>query len=659
MWHRRGAFRRVIWSVAILAIALVGLVACKPTKQPPSNAPVTIFPSDSLTVADSQQATGKRVNLPLPPNCTANQSECDEITLVNQLDGFDLDPRLELGFAGPIDVARVNDSTVYLEPVAGGPRIGINRLVWESSTNTLSGHPKAQLAGTTEYRITVTTGVNGQAGTATFTTMTATVGLDQMRAQLNDGSAYTDAGITDLTLSIETDSASSRAAYPAATIVPLLGFTRSNDVGSGTFESEQAFSSFEPSTASFVAFGSFESPSWLDVDRRIPATPTAAGEPGVQGKARIGFVLVTPAGAPPPGGWPVAVFGPGFTRSKYDVLLAADETLKRGFAVIATDPVGHAYGPASTVKVSRIAPPSQPTITARGRGADHDGDGDVEPDEGVSTPGQPDPTASIALRDGLRQTAADNMALARAVERGLDVDGLPGNDLRPTGIQYYGQSFGGIYGTMLVAADPKLAVGALNVPGGPIIEIARLAPGFRDRVGRELKARVPSLYNGNPADDTSFQESLPLYLDPPVTNPASGAIPIQEAFARVNWIGRSGSPEAFAPLLAPRGRSVLYQFAFGDQTVSNPTSATLMRAGNLAGRTTFYRNDRTPTAACNPHGFLLDPRLTGRQPGQVQIAEFLAGNGIIDPDGAGTVFEVPIANPAALEPKNFSGPASC
>ena len=158
-----------------------------------------------------------------------------------------------------------------------------------------------------------------------------------------------------------------------------------------------------------------------------------------------------------------------------------------------------------------------------------------------------------------------------------------------------------------------------------------------------------------------FTESTPLHADPPVTAPAAGAPHIQEAGARTNWINRSGSPEAFAPLLVARppagqaAKKVMYQFAYGDQTVPNPTSATIMRAGSLRALTTFYRNDQTPTAGSNPHGFLIDPRLTGRQLALTQIATFLSSGGatIVDPDGAGTVFEVPITDPATLERLNF------
>ena len=39
----------------------------------------------------------------------------------------------------------------------------------------------------------------------------------------------------------------------------------------------------------------------------------------------------------------------------------------------------------------------------------------------------------------------------------------------------------------------------LNVPGGPILEIARLSPGFRCEVTAELGNRRPSLLNGGPS----------------------------------------------------------------------------------------------------------------------------------------------------------------
>src|SRR5215216_2590836 len=84
------------------------------------------FPSNLYTVTDHNQATGLRVNLP-EPNCTARPSDCADIDVLNQLDGFNIQPRLSIPFSGPIDVSTVSGSTVFL----GGPRgdrVGINQI---------------------------------------------------------------------------------------------------------------------------------------------------------------------------------------------------------------------------------------------------------------------------------------------------------------------------------------------------------------------------------------------------------------------------------------------------------------------------------------------------------------------------------------------------
>jgi hypothetical protein len=240
----------------------------------------------------------------------------------------------------------------------------------------------------------------------------------------------------------------------------------------------------------------------------------------------------------------------------------------------------------------------------------------------------------------------------RAVGHGVDVDG--GTDVRPAGVSYFGQSLGGIYGTMLGGTDPRIRVLVLNVAGGPIAEVARLSPELRPLVAQGLAQNRPSLLNGGVA---GFTESMPLRGDPPVTDPAPGAPAVQDFLADGAWLNRPGSPETFAPLLARK--RVLLQHAVGDETVPNPTSYTLLAAGNLFGRDSLYRNDLTPERDRNPHSFLFDPRfVAGALPGQRQLTEFLAGGGrtVVDPDGAGAVWEVPIRDPAILLRLNFPNP---
>ncbi|MBA2327306.1 MAG: hypothetical protein H0V95_11770 [Actinobacteria bacterium] len=93
--------------------------------------------------------------------------------------------------------------------------------------------------------------------------------------------------------------------------------------------------------------------------------------------------------------------------------------------------------------------------------------------------------------------------------------------------------------------------------------------------------------------------------------------------------------------------------------MSNPTSATLMRAGGFQAVTTLYRHDQAATKGCDPHGFLLDPRIEGRQPGQVQLAEFLKTGTRTDPDAAGTLFEFPITDPNSIETLNHNTTDPC
>ena len=78
------------------------------------------FPSDRFTVADASQLTGRRVDLPLPDRVT-RPSDYDDVSVINTLDGFNLQPRLTVAFSGPINVATVNiDVRLEIQPCPGG-----------------------------------------------------------------------------------------------------------------------------------------------------------------------------------------------------------------------------------------------------------------------------------------------------------------------------------------------------------------------------------------------------------------------------------------------------------------------------------------------------------------------------------------------------------
>ena len=116
------------------------------------------------------------------------------------------------------------------------------------------------------------------------------------------------------------------------------------------------------------------------------------------------------------------------------------------------------------------------------------------------------------------------MQLVREIEVGMDVDGDGTRDLDPARISYFGQSFGGIYGVKFLAVEPNVRLGVPNVPGGSIIEIARLSPAFRGLVTLSLINRTPPLIN---LPGFAFNENMPLRNLPPVIDTVPGASAIQ------------------------------------------------------------------------------------------------------------------------------------
>jgi hypothetical protein len=401
-----------------------------------------------------------------------------------------------------------------------------------------------------------------------------------------------------------------------------------------------------------IAFGRYSSPDYETTGKFIPPVGSRTGAPAPQGVNDIYFNLVLPAGTPPATGWPVAIYGHGFTDSKFgSFYLVAASMAEHGIATIGINVVGHGGGPLGTVVVN-TAGGAPVTFLAGGRGIDQDGNGTIDSTEGSSAAA---PRLLIGSADALQQTTADLMQLVREIQVGIDVDGDGAADLDPGRIYYFGQSFGGMYGTIFLGVERDVRVGVPNVPGGPVADIIRLSPVFRGLFNLAAAARgLP----GSP----QFNENLPLRNQPALTNNVAGATALQEFVDQLEWAAQAGNPVAYAPYIRKsplRGnplKSVIIQYAKGDKTVPNPTATALVRAGDLADRATFYRNDLAfaldPTVGKNPHTFLTGIFIPGLSAqvafqAQAQIASFFASDGslTIDPDGGGPFFETPIVLP--------------
>jgi hypothetical protein len=640
----------------------------------PANAFATsagqIFPTNLDTTRDHTQLTGLRVNLP-QPNCATNPSDCADVAVLDTLDGFNIQPRISIPFSGPIDVSTVSSKTIFM--IGDGHVVGINQVDWEPATNTLHVESDQQLKQDTTYLLVVTRGVRdasghpvdaidvghrwngdyrdevqrclpwalgrglgpvGIADVSVFTTQSITATSKQILSQLHGGPA---------TFTLGTHG--ERTVFPLAS---LTGITVNRQVGTAPTFASSALPIpalfIYPGSIGTIAFGSYASPDYENANEVIPPVGTRTGVPAVQSINHLGFTLFLPAGTPPAGGWPTAIFGHGFTDSKDGAPWAVASSLAHaGIATIAINVVGHGGGALGTYTVG-LAGGGSVTLPSGGRGIDQDGNGTIDSTEGVSAVGA---QSLIGNRDGLRQTVIDLMQLVKVLQGGVDVNGDGTPDLSTSRIYYAGQSFGGIYGVQLLGLDRDIRAGVPNVPGGPIIEIARLSPSFRPLVGISLITRVPNLYNAVPnATLTSFNENMPLRDLPPVIDTVPGASAIQTLIDNTEWAQQAANPAAYAPHIK---RPVIIQFARGDETVPNPTTSAILRAGNLDSRATLFRNDLANAAfgtSTNPHTFLTNivgPGAPFAIAAQTQIATFFASDGAttIDPDGAGPFFETP------------------
>jgi hypothetical protein len=665
------------------------------------------FPTDRFTLRDPAQNTNRRVDLPMP-NCVASPSNCGDVALLNQLDGFNIEPRISIPFDGAIDPSTVNNNTVFLiriadtsNPTTLSPQIvGINQIVWDTLTNTLFAKSDQQLDQHTTYLLIVTKGVHDSAGdpiesdgsfvnfrhilnfgqtkdpdlksyrktlidlldddvlaslapgllssdiavASVFTTGSVTSTLEKIRDQIKVASAPT----ANFNLGIHGEN----TVFPVASIVGILFGQQQNVVGPLTTvplptPALQVF----PGAVAKIAFGKFSAKNFETAGGFIPTVPTRTGVPAVQSTEDLYFNLFIPAGTRPANGWPVAIFAHGLTNNKNSSPFAIASTLAHnGIATISINTVGHGFGPSGVLTV--VQGSGSTILPAGGRGVDQNGNGTIDSFEGLLATGA---QIDITGRDGVQQTAADLMQVVRMIQGGVDVDNTGSTSLDANRIYMFGQSSGGIIGTVFMGIEPDIKAGVPVVPGGPSVDAALFSETNRSLVTFFLASRLPSLLNGGVG---GFTDNTPLRNQPPVINVVPGAMEIQRIADIFNWIAQAGESTAWAPFIrksplpGQAAKAVIIQFARGDKTNPNPSTTAIIRAGDLADRATLFRNDLAfalnPAFPKNPHTFLTN--IVGIPAAvavgaQSQIAIFFASNGAltIDPDGPGPLFEVPIA----------------
>ena len=670
----------------------------------PQGAP---FPSDQFTLAEPSHITGLKVNLPLP-DCDARPSDCADLRVVNELDGFNIQPRLSIPFDGPIDPTTVTSSAVFLLKLPGGAVVGINQVIYDPATKMAYAESDELLEQHTRYALIVTARVRDGSGQPVLASeefrhfrqladdgyraaleeaIRAAVRSGVAEADIVAASVFTTQSVTSVLEKIR-DQLDASTPGPASfqlgpqgyrTVFQLdriKGITWNRQTGDNppkftpSAVGVSLLDAYSPGAVGRIAFGKYSSPDYMvHPGEYIPAIGTLTGMPQVQGTNDVYFNLFLPSSARPPAGWPVVIWGHGGTASKDDnVYNIAASLAGQGLATIAISAVGRGGGPQGTLRVD-LATGESVTLPSGGRGFDQNGDGLIDTQEGATAL---PPRDISGQSDANRQTVVDWMQLVRVITAGMDVDGNGVPDLDPARIYYFGGSFGGGLGPQLLALEPRVRVGVFSYPDASAgrIDIIRLRPAERGSLtGAALAARTPSLINpggltsldGVAVDPPFFNENIPLRDQPTVINDVAGALEIQEVFDRAGWASRASDPAAYAPYLRKNPlpylspKSVLIQIAKGDQTEINPRDSAIIRAGDLADRTTFFRNDlaylEDPAVPKNPHGFLnrfTSPGITGAvaRGGQTQAATFLASDGvtIIWPEPR-RFFEVPIVPP--------------
>jgi hypothetical protein len=645
----------------------------------PTSLSVGPFPANALTVQTATQQTGLQVSLPLPPGCTvlSTAAQCINTQLLNQLDGFSLNPRIMVCFSGLVDVTtlRKGISITALEP--GGRSIGINQVLFDPAGMCAYAKPNEVLDQQTQYLLMVTSDVtdangkklkasqdyrdcvdevrsvycaalskalsavksnhdNTSAGenatqiankssngdgvgdviaASLFTTLSATSWLERAHAQINSG-AIPGAGQLYGPLSTFDLTAIKSITWMPQTGVPGLSLdqTLPLDVLTGVER---------------IAFGLVLSPLYLNTSGpqagTISTIPTNAPISDPSTVVPVSFHLFLPASNSSSGKIPVIIYGHGLGDSQFGApTFAASTWAQKGFATLAIEITGHGFGPLSTTQVTTNS--GNVIVPTPGRGIQFSPTAPIGSSDGCILPN------AIATRDCSRQSAVDLFAMVAAIK----ATGGLGLNLDPSRIYYAGQSFGAFYGTLFEALEPSVAAGALNSGGGTQVEVARLSPIARQLGTVYLASSTPPLLNVPPAPSQAyFHDAFNdeyVFRGQTITDNIPGALAIQAAFEQADWLGMLGDPLSYAvhlktaPLAGMLPKRILAQFALGDLEVPNPTESTLVRAGALQPATWLLRTDLAAR---------IDPRLLGlTQPGvpfPIYPHRFLSNPTLFDP----------------------------
>jgi hypothetical protein len=356
----------------------------------PSDGP---FPANWYTVNDASNLTGLRVNLPLPEGVPPSDcakpdadrpSVCDDLKVLNSLDGFNLQPRVSIPFDGAINLGTATSDSLFLVDVEAGRKVGINQRVWDPGTNTLHFESDDQLRQHTRYPVIATKDIrdthnkaikpaesfrnfldnpcsgeracayqaalregiaaaertgtpSGRVVSASiFTTLSSTAIMEKVRDRINGATPDP----IDFVL------AGGRRTVFDVSAISSVTFVRPQTASPGSEALTLSLLDVVPGAVGQLAYGKYKSRDYQTATAVWPEIATKTGELPMGTEKDIYLTMVLPSGAKPAGGWPVMIMAHGGTQHKDDLLLRhASIAASHGIATLGINTLGHGFGP--------------------------------------------------------------------------------------------------------------------------------------------------------------------------------------------------------------------------------------------------------------------------------------------------------------------------
>ena len=516
------------------------------------------YPSDRFTVSDDKQITGRRVNLPVPADCSASPTDCEDITqlALNELDGFNPDPWLSIPLDGDIDVGTIKgniflvslgdagvigddltdeDGNSLLKGSVIGEVTGLNRIVWDPIEKTIHGRPDVFLDEHTRYAIVVTDRIRDVSGKPISASPEfETYKTDLARSDDPDIRWYRQALLT-------AEWAARQSGLQDRAVVAVSGFT----TRSLTYRREKLNADIltrpAPKADLNIAPGRrravypFAQIASITMNAQSqasgPPTPTpiplagAKFVPGAVGRLAFGRFdapdyLVHPGEHIPSFPTQTGTPSPQGTQSLHFALsVPTGRPPPAGWPVIIfnvgnggsrfrsiTDfgsiPNSHGF---AVIAIDLPGSGQGPATTLTLTMADGSSTTIPAPGRGFDQDGDgliglqegDDATGVHRLRasEAADQLSSDLLSLARTIQNGIDVDADGAPDLDPSRIYFLGQSAGS-NGIGFFASTAFIKAAVLLVPSSQVWDARMFNPANRGTlIGRELAARTPSLLN--------------------------------------------------------------------------------------------------------------------------------------------------------------------